>query len=92
MGGQSSVAESVVRAVAAAEDTSPVALPPLHHSIDADALDRLFVDDAGSDPGSTVELCFHYSNSVVTVDGDGDIDATPRQPSIDSTTARQRSD
>lgn len=92
MGSQTSVTESVVTAVADAEDTNPVELPPLYHTIDTDALDAMFAPQRGFRADSTRELSFHYSNSVVTIDGDQSIDVAPRQPLVDSTTARQRSD
>lgn len=86
MGNQMSATESVVVAVADAEDTNPVELPPLYNVIDTDALDAMFAPEPGSGADSTRELCFHYSDSVVTIDGDGSVNVAPRQPHIESTT------
>ena len=87
MEGCETVSEAVVVAVADAENTSPVELSPLHDVVETDALDRLFAAtaDDGSDP--SIELCFYYSDSVVTVRGDGTIDVAPRKPTIESTVA-----
>lgn len=92
MGIQTSATESVVTAVADAEDKNPVELPPLHDVIDTDALNAMFASEPGFRADSTRELCFHYSNSVVTIDGDQSVDVALRQPPVDSATARQRSD
>lgn len=87
MEGCETVSEAVVVAVADAEDTSPLELPPLHDVVETDALDRLFAATADDGSGPTIELCFYYSDSIVTVAGDGTIDVAPRTPAIESTVA-----
>ncbi|WP_097009717.1 HalOD1 output domain-containing protein [Natronoarchaeum philippinense] len=67
---------SVVRAVAAALETDPLALDEqLHDAIDPDALDRLL----GGDPnnGSGCRLSFEFAGCAVTIRGDGQIIARP---------------
>lgn len=63
-----SLAERVVREVAAHTDSDPLELPPLYGSIDPDAL------NAGIYASSESELSFHYAERVVTAKGDGTVD------------------
>lgn len=78
--------------MADAEGTAPVDLPPLHDVVETDALDRLFAAPLDDGARSSLELCFYYSDSIVTVRGDGTIDVAPRQPTIESTIAGSRSE
>lgn len=69
-----SVAETVISAVAHADDRDPLALPPLYWSIDPDALDSLFR------PGSanpTTAVTFDYAGYSVTVDSQGFVELAP---------------
>lgn len=79
MEGCPSVTSQVIDAVASAEDRDPVELPPLQEVVETDALDALF-DTARDAEASPVELCFCYSESIVTVHSEGMIDVTPRPP------------
>ena len=81
------VTEAVVVAVADAEDISPIELPPLYDVVETDALNRLFDAARKDESASSLELCFYYSDSIVTVTGDGTIDVAPRQPVVESTAA-----
>lgn len=83
MDGRASVSARVVDAVSAAEDRGPIELPPLHEVIETDALNALFdaEQDAGAKP---LEVCFCYSESIVTVHGDGSIDVAPRGPETEA--------
>lgn len=58
----------VVRAVAAASDTPPSDLPPLHGAIDPDALNALFVSDDGRG-----QVSFRYQQYTVEVRADGTV-------------------
>ena len=59
--------ESVVMAVAEANDVSPIDLRPLNDVIDPDALDSLF------QTGTTGELTFEYEGHHVVVTDDGSV-------------------
>lgn len=83
MESRGSITERVVDAVAAAEDRDPIELPPLQDVIETDALDALFDTDRGAET-APIELCFCYSESIVTVHGDGAIDVTPRGPEVEA--------
>lgn len=65
-----SLAERVVRAVAAHTDSDPLELPPLYGAIDPDVL------DAGVRGASESELSFRYAGRVVTARGDGTVDVS----------------
>lgn len=60
---------TLVEAVAAATDQTTTDLPPLHHSIDPDALDTLLT--AGQ---SAVTVAFQYADVAVSVKGNGTIE------------------
>lgn len=68
-----SASESVVIAVADAEDVSPLDLPPLYPTIDPDALNVLIgsLNDTRGELGGTVT--FAYGGYEVTVCGNGDV-------------------
>jgi hypothetical protein len=59
----------VIQCVAAASKTAPQRLPPLHETIDPDALDMLF--PAGG-PGSCC-LAFRFAETEIYLSGDGDL-------------------
>lgn len=67
---------SVVAVVAAANECNPLDLPPLHGTIETDALDAVFAESAtgGTEHGSP---SFAYDRFEVTVFGDGLIEADP---------------
>jgi hypothetical protein len=61
------VSAAVVEAVAEAEGVSPMELqPPLHYSVDVDALDELFRPRRNAGDGNPV-ISFVYAGYVVTV-------------------------
>ncbi|WP_226006667.1 HalOD1 output domain-containing protein [Natrinema salinisoli] len=63
---------AVADAVATFRNTSITDLEPLHYSINADALERLFEPRAnGLRPGGSVT--FEYSDCLVTVTANGEI-------------------
>jgi len=65
----------VIHETAERKDVSPTDLPPLHRTVDPDALDRLFdptVNSARMD-GSTA---FEYAGYAVTVHADGYVEVT----------------
>jgi len=67
------VSQSVVEAVADAEDVAPEDLaPPLYEVIDPDALGRLFTS-TGSSSRSSGRVDFTYIGHHVTVRGDGTV-------------------
>ena len=60
-------------AVAAVSDTDPTDLPPLHGTVDTDALNRLFEEPAREPSGSRRVLCFSFAGWNVFVRDDGRI-------------------
>ena len=61
------VTNVVIRAVADVTDRDPLDLQPLGDSIDADAVDALFVNSADD---SVESLTIHYGGCRVTIDGE----------------------
>lgn len=57
-----SVSTDVVAAVAAAEETDPLSLPPLYETIDPDALDEVAACD-------TAGVSYEYAGYEIHVDG-----------------------
>jgi len=68
-----SLCVTVADALGEALDADPMAVDPLYHSIDPDALDSLFV--GRTDPAAA-ELTFVHEGCSVTVRGDGEVRAT----------------
>jgi hypothetical protein len=65
---------AVVDAVAAVTGESPTELPPLHGSVDPDALNTfVYGSDGGYRGGSDVTVSFEFSETLVTVGGGGTI-------------------
>lgn len=64
-----SVTTSVVSSVAAVAGVEPSALPPLHRSLDTDALDSI----VGAPRDDAVTVAFTYAGYRVVVDGGGSI-------------------
>lgn len=62
------LSSAVVRAVSAAEDREPLALPPLAGVLDPDALDVIFAADGCGEPKTGGRLSFVYSDSRVTIE------------------------
>ena len=60
---------AIVEAIAEATERDPTALPPLHHSVDSDALDTLLT--RGMQRGEHVHLSFTYDGVLVSVGSDG---------------------
>lgn len=76
------ISEEVVLAVSDAEGTPPTDLPALNDSIDIDALDDLLDSRPApaapdSAPDSDFVVRFTYSNSLITIRGDGSINVAP---------------
>ena len=75
--------EAIIDAVAEAAATDPLALSPLHDTIDADAIDRLFAQHDGAAEAEAL-LSFRFETWNVFVRADGRIrvcDATrPTDP------------
>lgn len=67
---------AVVAVVAAALDSDPLTLTPLHSSIDADALDELATESANG-RGDDNHISFCYEGLEVTVSTEGVIEAAP---------------
>ena len=70
---RSCVSKEVLTKVAEREGCDPIDLPPLHGTIDADALDRFFVDPIGA-IGNVVR--FTYLGYDVEIENDGQIIVT----------------
>ena len=62
-----SVSHTLISAVAEVEGCSPADLPPLNKTLDADALDALFLGETGNSPLCEGSLTFEYSDSSVTI-------------------------
>ncbi|UPV99123.1 hypothetical protein M0R88_11360 [Halorussus gelatinilyticus] len=76
--GTSTISQSVVEAVAEAEDVDPMELsPPLYEVIDPDALDQVF---AASPTNGRMDgqVTFTYNGYEVTVSGDGYVSVEER--------------
>ncbi|MBV0902204.1 HalOD1 output domain-containing protein [Haloarcula salina] len=71
------VSAAVVRAVSTFEQRDPIALAPLHETVDADALDALFASARGNESAQRGCVSFTFSDSFVTVDADGQISVVP---------------
>jgi hypothetical protein len=69
-------AAEVVLAVAAATGLEPAALPPLHATVDADALNRILAS-ARETGVEDVRVTFEYAGTEVAVDGTGGIAVYP---------------
>lgn len=70
--GETPPSRAVIEAVAEAEGVDPIALPPLHESIDPDGLNRLFQCSDHESRAPQV-LCFTFDGWNVFVRGDGTI-------------------
>lgn len=70
---------AIVTAVSDVTGREPTDLPPLHHHIDADALNCLLTRGAADDTGP-VQVSFSYADVEVTIDSAGMIDVRPEQP------------
>lgn len=71
--GDLSPAGAVVMAIAAVSDSDPTDLRPLHETIDADALNRLFDGSTRASSGTGRILCFSVDGWNVFVRNDGRI-------------------
>lgn len=67
----------VVEEVAEREGVDPLDLPPLHDSIDTDALESLFSGPIAGAERDGVEITFTYRGYAVTVAADGAIEINP---------------
>lgn len=63
--------QEIVEVVAQALETTPLELPPLHGSVDSEALERML----GSSPDSRVS--FSYQGLYVVAGGDGTVEVYP---------------
>lgn len=64
----------------AVSDVPATDRPPLFHSVDTDALDRLFEPIGGNNRDHIAgKVVFPYCEFLVTVHGDGEIQLRPRQ-------------
>lgn len=68
-GGGGSIVASVIDSVASVRGTDPLSLPPLHGTIDTDALVAL-LDSTGAD-ADVVTVEFEYAGCRIVVDGSG---------------------
>lgn len=68
------VSERVVAAVSGELDEHPTDLEPLHHAVDAEALDGLFPAGGGADSDEHRQFTFTYEDHVVTVAHDGSVE------------------
>lgn len=66
----------IVEAVARATDLRPTELPPLHRTVETDALNVLLSSD-GADVGAPLRVSFRYAGRLVTVSATGDVVVRP---------------
>lgn len=71
--------EAIVTAVATLTDRPPRALPPLHDTIDIEALDTMFLSTQRGTTPPEARLSFTYYNHSVTVNATGVITVCPHQ-------------
>lgn len=72
--GIDSLALAVLEAVAEREDTNVTDLPPLHNTIDSEALDKLFRPKYDGTPREGGYVAFIYAGYWVTVYHDGSVE------------------
>lgn len=65
-----SVSYSLVCAVAEIEGCCPTDLPPLHDTLDVDALNALFSSETDKPSQFKGSIIFEYSDSSVTIESD----------------------
>ncbi|ELZ19988.1 hypothetical protein C475_21859 [Halosimplex carlsbadense 2-9-1] len=70
---------SILEAVANAERTNSVDLPPLSGAVDPEALNALV--DSGEDECAPLRVTLTYAGYEITIDRDGDVDVVPVGPS-----------
>jgi hypothetical protein len=80
VGPDESFTDAIFRSVADFENSAPVDLPSLYEVVDPDALDALFEHDVLEESGNLL-LTIRYSDSTVTVHGNGTIRVTADFPS-----------
>lgn len=80
VGAEESFTDAIFRSVAEFENRAPINLPSLYDVVDPDALDALFERDVLDESGNLL-LTFRYSDSTVTVHGNGTIRVTAEPPS-----------
>ncbi|MDF9747877.1 HalOD1 output domain-containing protein [Natrinema salsiterrestre] len=74
------ISTRVILDVAKRDGTDPVNLPPLHNTINADALDALFeLDGDGETEPKQVEFSYHGYTVLVEYDGETDISLEDEQ-------------
>lgn len=77
-GGESSVSQSVIEAIAEAKGTDPVELtPPLFEVIDPDALDQLFAATPTNERMGG-QVVFTHNGHEITVHGDNSVSVKER--------------
>ena len=69
---------AIVAVVAAAANSDPIELSPLHSAIDTGALDDLLSETA-TDDRKNFRLSFSYEGFAVTAFSDGTIEVTPME-------------
>lgn len=75
------ISEAVVKALAAVNETDPLAVDPLYETIDPEALDMLFAPmlDEAHRPGGTIEFTLMDCAVEITVErGDVTVDVEDR--------------
>jgi hypothetical protein len=73
IGPNETITEGVVTATAAVTNTKTNELPPLHETVNADALDELFANSCGGRVRNTGRVIFTYCECEVVVLSNGRI-------------------
>lgn len=73
VGGDESVSQTVVHAVARLTDSEPESLEPLYHTIDSEALNDLFGGNRGTSRQSPDRVTFTYCGCDVVVTAPGEV-------------------
>lgn len=83
------ISRRVIDAVAETKGVDALDLDPLYDTIDPDALDVLFGDDASR---SSTELRFEFEGCEVLIEGDGEVSITPPEGDLATIEAGSHSD
>ncbi|GAA0194154.1 HalOD1 output domain-containing protein [Halobaculum roseum] len=75
--GRRQLSHVVIESVAEATDTDPFRLPPLHDTVDTDALNRLFATNGHGGLSTEGHVTFRYHGRVVTVHAGGQVTVEP---------------
>ncbi|WP_369682163.1 HalOD1 output domain-containing protein [Haladaptatus sp. AB618] len=68
--GETDIVKTIVQSVSTAKNTDPDELPPLYHSLDAEALTDLWRSRSRSEEDNSLSISFVYSGCQVILSND----------------------